>query len=132
MVNGWGYNVNRAEQIWDILVTPPVTDGFTLTVNGQTDSVTIKTGERFSVNAIAPQNATVVSARQMGGGSVNPATGEFNFAVREGYMIRNGRIAEPVRRWRGLRRWSGGDLATAPGAAAVEGEARRCAAWRRT
>lgn len=36
-------------------------------------------------------------ARRMGGGSVNPATGEFNFAVSEGYMIRNGRIAEPVR-----------------------------------
>ena len=36
-------------------------------------------------------------AKHMGGGSVNPATGEFNFAVAEGYMIRNGRIAEPVR-----------------------------------
>ncbi|MDH5753015.1 MAG: TldD/PmbA family protein [Deltaproteobacteria bacterium] len=36
-------------------------------------------------------------ARKMGGGSVNPATGEFNFAVQEGYAIRNGRIAEPVR-----------------------------------
>ncbi len=36
-------------------------------------------------------------AKKMGGGSVNPATGEFNFAVREGYMIRNGKIAEPVR-----------------------------------
>lgn len=36
-------------------------------------------------------------ARQMGGGSVDPATGSFNFAVLEGYMIRNGKIAEPVR-----------------------------------
>ncbi len=36
-------------------------------------------------------------AKQMGGGSVNPATGEFNFSVAEGYMIRDGRIAEPVR-----------------------------------
>ncbi len=36
-------------------------------------------------------------AKRMGGGSVNPATGEFNFAVGEGYMIRNGRIAEAVR-----------------------------------
>ena len=36
-------------------------------------------------------------AAQMGGGSVDPATGSFNFAVLEGYMIRNGRIAEPVR-----------------------------------
>ena len=36
-------------------------------------------------------------ARCMGGGSVNPATGEFNFSVREGYLIRDGKIAEPVR-----------------------------------
>jgi TldD protein len=36
-------------------------------------------------------------AAKMGGGSVEPATGEFNFAVLEGYIIRNGKIAEPVR-----------------------------------
>ena len=36
-------------------------------------------------------------AKKMGGGSVNPGTGEFNFAVQEGYAIRNGKIAEPVR-----------------------------------
>jgi len=36
-------------------------------------------------------------AKEMGGGSVNPATGEFNFNVREGYLIREGNIAEPVR-----------------------------------
>ena len=33
----------------------------------------------------------------MGGGSVNPATGEFNFAVNEGYMIEDGKITKPVR-----------------------------------
>ena len=36
-------------------------------------------------------------AKSMGGGSVNPATGEFNFAVAEGYLIRNGKIDKPVR-----------------------------------
>ena len=36
-------------------------------------------------------------AKKMGGGSVNPATGDFNFSVGEGYMIRNGKIAEAVR-----------------------------------
>ena len=36
-------------------------------------------------------------AKKMGGGSVNPATGDFNFSVSEGYMIRDGKIAEPVR-----------------------------------
>ena len=36
-------------------------------------------------------------AKEMGGGSVNPVTGEFNFSVDEGYIIRNGQICEPVR-----------------------------------
>ena len=36
-------------------------------------------------------------AKSMGGGSVNPLTGEFNFAVNEGYMVRNGKICEAVR-----------------------------------
>jgi len=36
-------------------------------------------------------------APKLGGGSVNPATGEFNFAVEEGYRIRHGKISEPVR-----------------------------------
>ncbi len=36
-------------------------------------------------------------AKEMGGGSVNPLTGEFNFAVKEGYIVRNGKICEPVR-----------------------------------
>lgn len=36
-------------------------------------------------------------AKKMGGGSVSPGTGDFNFAVQEGYMIRDGKIAEPVR-----------------------------------
>ncbi len=36
-------------------------------------------------------------AADMGGGSVDTASGEFNFAVNEGYMIRNGKICEPVR-----------------------------------
>ncbi|MBQ2733087.1 MAG: TldD/PmbA family protein [Clostridia bacterium] len=36
-------------------------------------------------------------AKSMGGGSVNPLTGAFNFAVSEGYIVRNGKICEPVR-----------------------------------
>ncbi len=36
-------------------------------------------------------------AKEMGGGSVNPVTGEFNFVVNEGYLVRNGKICEPVR-----------------------------------
>lgn len=36
-------------------------------------------------------------AKSLGGGSVNPATGEFNFACDEAYIIRDGKICEPVR-----------------------------------
>ena len=36
-------------------------------------------------------------AKAMGGGSVNPLTGEFNFSVKEGYIVRNGKICEAVR-----------------------------------
>ncbi len=36
-------------------------------------------------------------AKKMGGGSVHPSTGEFNFAVMEGYLIEKGRITKPVR-----------------------------------
>ena len=36
-------------------------------------------------------------AAKMGGGSVNPATGEFNFAVQEGYLVKGGKITTPVR-----------------------------------
>ena len=36
-------------------------------------------------------------AKSMGGGSVHPVTGEFNFAVAEGYLIKGGKIDRPVR-----------------------------------
>lgn len=36
-------------------------------------------------------------AKSMGGGSVNPATGEFNFSVQEAYLVKDGKIDHPVR-----------------------------------
>ena len=36
-------------------------------------------------------------AKKLGGGSVDPATGDFNFAVMEGYIVENGKILKPVR-----------------------------------
>ena len=36
-------------------------------------------------------------AKKLGGGSVDPATGNFNFAVAEGYLVKDGRITNPVR-----------------------------------
>lgn len=36
-------------------------------------------------------------AKGMGGGSVNPHTGDFNFAVNEAYLIEKGKITSPVK-----------------------------------
>jgi TldD protein len=38
-----------------------------------------------------------IYARKMGGGSVTPGTGDYNFAVNEAYMIRNGEVAEAIK-----------------------------------
>ena len=63
-------------------------------------------------------------AKAMGGGQVRPGSGEYNFAVNEGYMIRNGEIAEAVRGAMLVGKGPdtlqkveavGDDLATAPG-----------------
>lgn len=36
-------------------------------------------------------------AKSMAGGSVDPSTGDFNFAVMEGYLIKDGKIVKPVK-----------------------------------
>src|SRR5699024_11212559 len=36
-------------------------------------------------------------AKHMDGGSVNPITGDYNFTVVEGYLIKNGKIDKPVK-----------------------------------
>lgn len=57
----------------------------------------------FVTNGDAPKESLFdgieygLYAKVMGGGQVRPGSGEYNFAVREGYMIRDGQIAEPVR-----------------------------------
>ncbi len=38
-----------------------------------------------------------IYAAQMGGGSVQPGTGEFNFAVTEGYLVEDGKIQHPIK-----------------------------------
>lgn len=38
-----------------------------------------------------------IYCKAMGGGSVNPGTGEFNFTVSEGYLIKNGKIDHAVK-----------------------------------
>ncbi len=62
---------------------------------------------RMSNTYIANGKSTpeeIISATKLGlyavgfnGGSVNPTTGEFNFGCSEAYIIRDGKIAEPVK-----------------------------------
>ena len=81
--------------------------GMESTGNARRQSYAYTTTSRMTNTYIAPgedKNEDIIAsieyglyAREMGGGSVNPVTGEFNFAVNEGYMVRNGKICEPVR-----------------------------------
>src|SRR6056297_2696421 len=50
-----------------------------------------------SLEDIISQTEYGLYAKHMGGGSVNTATGEFNFNVREGYIVEDGEIKKPVR-----------------------------------
>ncbi len=38
-----------------------------------------------------------IFAKKLGGGSVDPSTGDFNFSVMEGYLIEDGKITTPIR-----------------------------------
>lgn len=81
--------------------------GMAMTGNGRRESFSYEPTSRMTNTYIAngpDKNEDIISsieyglyAKKMGGGSVNPLTGEFNFGVSEGYIIRNGEICEPVR-----------------------------------
>ena len=81
--------------------------GMAPTGSGRRQSYSYVPTSRMTNTFIAPgedKNEDIIKsiefglyAKDMGGGSVNPVTGEFNFSVSEGYLIRNGEICEPVR-----------------------------------
>ena len=69
---------------------------YSFNVTSRMTNTYIAEGEDSNEDIIASMEYGLF-AKSMGGGSVNPVTGEFNFAVDEGYMVRNGKICEPVR-----------------------------------
>ena len=81
--------------------------GMPMTGNGRKQDYTYEATSRMTNTFIdngPDKNEDIIAsiefglyAKEMGGGSVNPLTGAFNFSVREGYMIRNGKICEAVR-----------------------------------
>ena len=82
-------------------------DGCPSTGNGRRESYRAKPIVRMSNTLIAPGETSpesIISSvdqglfvEKMGGGQVNTVNGDFVFEVTEGYLIENGRIAEPVR-----------------------------------
>ncbi|MDR3001172.1 MAG: TldD/PmbA family protein [Fibromonadaceae bacterium] len=78
-----------------------------LTGSARRESYKYAPVSRMRNTFIAPGNSTLqemlatvdegLYAAKMAGGSVNPATGEFNFAVEEGYEIKNGKLGNAVR-----------------------------------
>ena len=81
--------------------------GMPMTGSGRRQGYTFEATSRMTNTFIAngpDRNEDIIASmenglycRKMGGGSVNPLTGDFNFAVTEGYLVRNGKICEPVR-----------------------------------
>ncbi len=81
--------------------------GMAPTGNARRQSYSFTPTSRMTNTYIAPgtdKNEDIIAsmeyglyAKEMGGGSVNPVTGEFNFTVNEGYLVRKGKICEPVR-----------------------------------
>ena len=122
IASGWGSNniddegnlTQRNVLIKDGICTSFLVDSFNgrrmnAKANGacRRESYKYEPTSRMSNTFIAAGNSTheeIIAATKlglyaasMGGGSVNPATGEFNFSVSEAYIIRDGKIAEPVR-----------------------------------
>jgi TldD protein len=52
---------------------------------------------KFKVEELISSIDDGIYAKSMGGGSVNPGTGEFNFSIAEGYIVKNGKIKEAIK-----------------------------------
>lgn len=51
----------------------------------------------YSLDELLASVGDGLYAKSMGGGSVNPGTGEFNFSVQEGYLVKNGKIDQAIK-----------------------------------
>ncbi|WP_026905856.1 TldD/PmbA family protein [Paucisalibacillus globulus] len=77
------------------------------TGSGRRESYKYAPTSRMTNTYIAPGSSTPdeiiantehgIYAKYLGGGQVNPATGDYNFAVNEAYLVKNGKIDKPLR-----------------------------------
>lgn len=120
--NGWGsLNIDdeghRAQK--NILIKDGILQGYMIdklgarrmegksSGSGRRESYKFAPTSRMTNTFIAPGTSTLeemlkdvkfgLYAKSMGGGSVNTTTGDFNFSVREGYLIEDGKITTPVK-----------------------------------
>jgi TldD protein len=75
---------NGRRQSYAFLPIPRMTNTYILPGGSTADQVVADTANGFY-------------AKRLGGGQVNPATGDFVFGVTEGYLIEHGEITRPVR-----------------------------------
>ena len=75
---------NGRRQSYAFLPIPRMTNTYILPGGSTADQVVADTSDGFY-------------AKRLGGGQVNPATGDFVFGVTEGYLIEHGEITRPVR-----------------------------------
>lgn len=81
--------------------------GFDITGSGRRQNYKFAPTSRMRNTFLAPGKDTLESmikdvdfgiyAKDMGGGSVDTGTGDYNFAIREAYIIRNGQLEEAVK-----------------------------------
>ncbi|USH04289.1 TldD/PmbA family protein [Grimontia kaedaensis] len=81
--------------------------GFERTGSGRRESYKYAPTSRMRNTFIEPGDASFddmisgvergIYAKKMGGGSVQPGTGEFNFAVQEAYLIEDGKVTKPLK-----------------------------------
>ncbi|EOD81416.1 TldD protein [Grimontia indica] len=122
MTNEWGsiniddegMETQRTQLIKDGKLTSFMVDhmgslktGFERTGSGRRESYKYAPTSRMRNTFIEPGDATFddmisgvergIYAKKMGGGSVQPGTGEFNFAVQEAYLIEDGKVTKPLK-----------------------------------
>ncbi|MBC7005976.1 TldD/PmbA family protein, partial [Photobacterium sp. BZF1] len=122
MTNEWGsiniddegMETQRTQLIKDGKLTSFMVDhmgslktGFAPTGSGRRESYKYAPTSRMRNTFIEPGDSSLdemiasvekgIYAKKMGGGSVQPGTGEFNFAVQEAYLVENGQITKPLK-----------------------------------
>ncbi|RDU36058.1 TldD/PmbA family protein [Neobacillus piezotolerans] len=81
--------------------------GMASTGSGRRESFRFAPTSRMTNTYIAPGNSSPeeilsntehgIYAKYMGGGQVNPATGDYNFAVLEAFEVKNGKLGRPLK-----------------------------------